>query len=339
MSGPGLIRPLVERLQNCPSAYLLYNFDIGSARLKPEHQAFLQDPVMRILRNTGNQVRIIGRASHSGPERRNLDLSRQRADAVWQFLRQQGMQGQQLTVQFFGEQHTFSLNRESDEDRSVEVQLTVNPTFTLFLNNPQLVRPTDVLRERIRQGLQPLVSAAGRRLSIISSRLFGGSIDVSLTFLRGATRDIFGPGGQHSALGVTSPWGGDINVDVHLDARVGGRVMIPRRVAEHRAIQDFGTPAELLFQNGEVEFALFVANTCLHELGHVIGDLPDRRSNPEEIMFSYDVLQNFMLPEIRSREGLRRYFSRAADFTPLDRAQMICAIHRGYYRWQTNALP
>jgi len=81
----GKFRPLDPNSQECPTEFLLFNFGIGSPALKPAHERFLRQGILLILKTNGDhKVRLVGRASRSGPDSFDLKLSRQRADAVGQ---------------------------------------------------------------------------------------------------------------------------------------------------------------------------------------------------------------------------------------------------------------
>jgi hypothetical protein len=63
-TGIGKFRPLDPDGQDCPTEFLLYNFDIGSPRLKPPHETFLEEGIASILgANDEHKVRLVGRAS------------------------------------------------------------------------------------------------------------------------------------------------------------------------------------------------------------------------------------------------------------------------------------
>jgi outer membrane protein OmpA-like peptidoglycan-associated protein len=64
----------------------LGNFDIDGATLKREHLTYLQSRVVPILARKNARIWLQGSASHSGSDKHNLALSRQRARAVVDFL-------------------------------------------------------------------------------------------------------------------------------------------------------------------------------------------------------------------------------------------------------------
>lgn len=63
----------------------LYNFDVDSAQLKPEHKKFLDEEIAPKLAN-GNSISLIGLASRSGPGMHNERISESRADRVHEYL-------------------------------------------------------------------------------------------------------------------------------------------------------------------------------------------------------------------------------------------------------------
>jgi hypothetical protein len=80
MSGPGRI----QEYRN-PRCFLLYNFDIASSRLKSEHRSFLQVALPAQLR-PGNSISIVGLASRTASEERNLALSNERVARTLAFF-------------------------------------------------------------------------------------------------------------------------------------------------------------------------------------------------------------------------------------------------------------
>src|SRR5262245_40796011 len=64
---------------------LLYNFDIGAARLKPAHELYLTTNLPQYL-SADTTVTIVGVASPSGPDSFNFDLSRWRAETVQAYV-------------------------------------------------------------------------------------------------------------------------------------------------------------------------------------------------------------------------------------------------------------
>ena len=64
---------------------LLYNFDIGAARLKPAHEQYLKTNLPPYLA-PDTTATIVGLASPSGPDSFNFALSRWRAEAVQAFI-------------------------------------------------------------------------------------------------------------------------------------------------------------------------------------------------------------------------------------------------------------
>jgi len=131
------VKPLGTNSQGCSTTFLLCGFDVGSATVKPEHRRFLRQTVADILTAPRNQVALIGRASRSGPERQNLKLSRLRAEAAASFLMKEGVEREQMQVDYQGESSPFSTERESPDDRSVEVRIRVPQ------NHPDVVQLGD----------------------------------------------------------------------------------------------------------------------------------------------------------------------------------------------------
>lgn len=87
MTSPGKIQ---EYLSNTPgtTSAKLYDFDVGKARVKAEHESWLNSVVVPLLRR-GGSVTIIGLASRTGSDDFNMELSEKRNAAVLAVLRKQ----------------------------------------------------------------------------------------------------------------------------------------------------------------------------------------------------------------------------------------------------------
>jgi hypothetical protein len=91
MPGPGNIS--VYASAETALQALLYNFDIGSSKSKPEHVGWIKQTVLPYLWKRGTGLLIIGFASRSGPDGFNMALSKARAEAISKdvFLSQHGI--------------------------------------------------------------------------------------------------------------------------------------------------------------------------------------------------------------------------------------------------------
>jgi hypothetical protein len=69
-----------------PPSVLIFNFDVGGAQLKLEHQSFLRAQVVPRLKQ-GGSVSIVGLASRTGSTAFNQHLSQRRAERTLAFLR------------------------------------------------------------------------------------------------------------------------------------------------------------------------------------------------------------------------------------------------------------
>ena len=91
-------------------------FDSGSAALKPDHETSLRLLIRAIDEFPGSNVVIEGHTDSFGSDATNLDLSQRRADAVENFLRNNGIQATRLTALGYGESQPVA-NNESAEGR------------------------------------------------------------------------------------------------------------------------------------------------------------------------------------------------------------------------------
>ena len=83
-TGEGKILPYRNTGETVQAA--LYNFDIDWAEVKLDHQNWLRQNIFPILRAVGS-ITLVGQASRSDDEVHNLHLSRNRVNAVLEFLR------------------------------------------------------------------------------------------------------------------------------------------------------------------------------------------------------------------------------------------------------------
>ena len=85
MSGPGKILVLTDPQSQVSLTALLYNFDVDSPQLKPQHTQCLDAHVKSFLSN-GYYPQIVGFASRTGTDAHNWSLSKARADNVERYL-------------------------------------------------------------------------------------------------------------------------------------------------------------------------------------------------------------------------------------------------------------
>jgi OmpA family len=324
-TGEGKSRPLGTDADGCPTGYLIYNFDIEGAALKRHHKDFLTQTVLHILdSNQGHRVGLVGRASRSGPERLNERLSRQRVDAVAAFLVTGGMNRSRIETEFLGESSPFSSANESEEDRSVEVHIQIARNLDLILDRGWRVRPTWALIETVRNAFEPLATRAGRELRISVGR---GIVDQS-----GDLTLDFDPGGRETRpcagiLILGNEGGGNIFVGAHESLRVCGGV---RGDPRDPGGVDFTSQLEHVFENGEVEFAQFVGNTCVHELAHLMTQM-EHTSDPENFMFSVGSLGANLPRERRTLESMRRHWGGRKSFNTQQQNKLVCAMRTGNF--------
>jgi outer membrane protein OmpA-like peptidoglycan-associated protein len=101
-------------------------FDFDKSILKEESYPEL-DRLVKIMKDKGTmQVEVSGHTDAMGPERYNLELSRKRANAVANYLSEQGIEKSRLKVNFFGESNPVDSNETVDgrsKNRRVEFKI------------------------------------------------------------------------------------------------------------------------------------------------------------------------------------------------------------------------
>jgi OmpA family len=321
----GKFRALDPNGQDCPTEFLLFNFGIGSSTLKPAHERFLTQGIVIILEaNDDHTVRLVGRASRSGPDSFDLKLSHQRAEAVATFLKRAGIDPKRIQVDFIGKSHPFSTANESEEDRSVEIHLQISPTLTIELEDGGMVRQANVMVQTIRDAFAPIAAQAGRKLQIHLGRGIGtGRGDLNLHF---------DPGGREmrpcaGILIFGNEGGGEIFIGAHESLRVCGD---PTLGVGDPSDVNFGSQFDPVFENGEPEFARFVGNTCVHELAHIMAKI-EHSSDPNNFMFSVPGLGGNLPKDRRTRESMRRHWAGPKTFDGAQIKRMVCAMHTGFF--------
>lgn len=99
-------------------------FDSGEADLKPEANRTVLKLVQFLQLNPRRVIRIEGYTDNQGDEQENLELSRNRAQAVADVLSDLGIDGKRVQVQGFGEAYPLADNASSlgrAQNRRVEI--------------------------------------------------------------------------------------------------------------------------------------------------------------------------------------------------------------------------
>ena len=101
--------------------YRLWGYDVDDHMPKPEHETVLAQTITEeILRGEG-PVAVVGHASRTGAEAHNQDLSLQRAEAVRDFLFNQGVPAERMVVMAYGESARLPDHTENDRERAVRL--------------------------------------------------------------------------------------------------------------------------------------------------------------------------------------------------------------------------
>lgn len=109
-------KQLIDSVLNI-SAYQVY-FDVNSAEVYPEFEKKLMDMANFVKQHQNLGIQISAFASSDGNPRYNFELSNKRAQAVMQFLREQGVEDERLAARGFGILQTIE-----DKSRRAEVKI------------------------------------------------------------------------------------------------------------------------------------------------------------------------------------------------------------------------
>jgi len=104
-------------------------FDVDSYSLKPETQKQLVEFAQTLNKYEDTDIRIEGHADATGSEEHNLKLSRQRADAVGNFLEAQGVKTSRVDEKGYGESQPVADNSTEAgrrKNRRVDIAVFAN---------------------------------------------------------------------------------------------------------------------------------------------------------------------------------------------------------------------
>lgn len=103
--------------KNKPVILKNVNFDFNTANLRPESEIEL-NKLSEILSKNLNTVNIVGHTDSIGSDTYNLNLSKQRAETVVNYLINKGIDGKRLIAIGKGESEPIATN-ETEEGRAV----------------------------------------------------------------------------------------------------------------------------------------------------------------------------------------------------------------------------
>jgi outer membrane protein OmpA-like peptidoglycan-associated protein len=105
-------------------------FDFDKATLKPAGQQALATVVQEMRDNRQLMAEIVGHTDSTGPAEYNMGLSKRRAEAVANYLKQQGIEAQRLRVSWKGETEPVAPNTTKEgraQNRRTEITVRLLP--------------------------------------------------------------------------------------------------------------------------------------------------------------------------------------------------------------------
>ncbi len=103
------------------------NFETGSARLLPESTSVLDETAETLLKHPEIRAEVGGHSDSTGPRTLNLTLSRQRAEAVMEYLVSQGVAAERLSAAGYGPDRPVADNASPEgraANRRVELKIS-----------------------------------------------------------------------------------------------------------------------------------------------------------------------------------------------------------------------
>jgi outer membrane protein OmpA-like peptidoglycan-associated protein len=104
-------------------------FDVDRAVLRTRSKEQLADLALILNKYEDTEILLEGHTDSTGSEEHNLDLSRQRAQAVSNYLAQQEVRATRFTIMGYGEEQPIASNDTDDgrqANRRVEVAIFAN---------------------------------------------------------------------------------------------------------------------------------------------------------------------------------------------------------------------
>lgn len=104
-------------------------FDFAKSTIRPESHEYL-DKLATTLIRSNRRIEVKGHTDNVGSAEFNMDLSRQRAEAVVDYLVKKGVDRNKLTYSFYGMSRPLSTN-DTDEGRAMNrrVEFTILNNF------------------------------------------------------------------------------------------------------------------------------------------------------------------------------------------------------------------
>jgi len=104
-------------------------FDVGKAALKPETKANLDKLSESLMKYPDTDILVEGHTDSTGSEEMNLQLSKQRAQSVVNYLATLGVDPRRFTIMGYGESQPVATNDTAQgrqENRRVEIAIMAN---------------------------------------------------------------------------------------------------------------------------------------------------------------------------------------------------------------------
>ncbi len=168
-----IIRPDIEEAPVVPLEPLDVTIGFGStgAKISPEAEARLQDLLAAPQLARGDAITIRGHSDSSGRGEANLRLSRERAEAVRDWLTGHGVAADRLTVIAFGEQNPVRPNAMPDgtpneagraANRRVEIHVAVPEGATMTAEEAQAAHDKDQAGDNAAPKASPTPAASAQ---------------------------------------------------------------------------------------------------------------------------------------------------------------------------------
>lgn len=200
----------------------------------------------------------------------------------------------------------------------------------IHLKNVTLAPHPNIIENEISNVYKPLVKEAGKELVLIRTRSplpEEDFVDLTLTFVLGSDINPKNPCGKKN-IRLLGNADGSIFINPHIDFRVCGALQMLNGPTRELSYID---QIERVFEPDEPALARFIGDTAVHELAHMIADLP-HSSYINNYLYATKKFGSNLPVEERTKEKLRQHITRKKQFNNAQKQMLIKSIFIGKFK-------